>query len=716
MKKILNWLKSSSSDFVLFLIFIVLINIVGQTAYFRWDLTEPKSYSLSKASVNVVKNLEEPLSIRVFFDKNLPSPYNSVAQYVEDFLEEYKSAANKNFSVIYMDVSKQENQDLAQNLGLRQVQIQEVKNNEVGFKQAYMGIVLSYGDTVELIDAISTADGFEYQITSTISKMITATDSLANLAKGEKIKITVYLTDNLKQTRISGIDQIEPVVESAYRELNRQKQGRLDYTVVHPTPAESAELIDRFGLQGLSYRNANGERETGAIGVVIESGDKFRVLPVQVTQSIFGFAVVGLEDIVASINDNIQSLVSKPTQIGYILGHNELPLDEEKYAANFDRLVRGSYELVDLDLLETPIPASMKSIIINGPQFDFAEEELYAIDQFLLRGGNVMVLIDGLNTTGSASYYSGTPQYEVNDINLDRLLNKYGVKRGYDFVFDKNCFSQMNQQYGKLNYYWAPILQKKQMDKNHPITKNLGFVVMLQNSTLDVSEAEANKDLKTTVLARSSAESWTSDKLDQILNPMLIAEPNDSSEMKSETLAVLLEGNFESAFDEAPVPEGQEGLPDSDIIASNHISKSRLPGKLFVASTSYITTYQVLDTTGTSPIAIFLMNTVDYMNGNEDLCTMRSKGLSLNTLEVKSQAAAKIVQYFNEFGLAILVAIAGFIAWRIRARRKIKINKKYNPDDVRFKVKAEKEKAVKEEALTVSENTPENAKEDKNEN
>lgn len=691
MKKFLNWLKGPSSDFILFIVLLVLINIAGQRAYFRLDLTEPKSYSLSKASVNLVKNLDEPLSIRVFFDKNLPAPYNSVAQYIEDLLEEYKRVANKNFSVTFMDITKPENVELASDLGLHQVQIQEVKNNEVGFKQSYMGIAISYGDSIEVIDAISAADGFEYKVTSTISKMINTTDSLANLPKNEKIKITVYLTDTLKNMKISGVDQLEKIVETAYKEVNKQKLDRLDYNVVHPTPSQSAELIERYGIQGLSYKTSNGQRETGALGVVLESGDNFRVLPIEVQQSLFGFAVVGLDTVAESINENIQSLVSKPTEIGYIIGHNELPLTEEKYAANFEKLISGMYKLVELDLSEKTIPANMKSIIINGPQFDFTEEELYQIDQFVMKGGNVMFLIDGMNTMGAAAYYnSGTPQYQKNIINLDRLLNKYGVKRGNNFVMDKHCFVNNNQQYGKLNYHWAPILQKKQLAKNHPITKNLGYVVMLQNSTLDIEDAQANKDINVTVLARSSDESWVMDKEDLILNPMMITDPNDPSRYKSETLAVLLEGTFESAFDEAPIPEGKEDLPESEIIASNHISKSKLPGKIFVTGTSYITTYQVLDTTGGSPIDMFVTNVVDYLNGNEDLCTMRTKGLSLNTLEIKSQAAAKTIQYFNEVGLAVLVALAGFIVWRLRYRRKIRINKKYNPDDVRFMAKSDK--------------------------
>lgn len=709
MKKILNWLKSSSSDFVLFIILIVLVNIIGQNLYFRVDLTEPKSYSLSKASVNIVKNLDEPLSIRVFFDKNLPPQYSSVAQYAEDFLEEYKSAANKNLTVNYMDLSKKENVELAQSFGLRQVQIQEVKNNEVGFKQAFMGIVISYGDSVELIDPISSADGLEYKITSTISKMINTNDTLAALPKGEKIRVTVYLTEALKQLRINGVDQIEKIVENAYREVNKQKQDRLEFNVVHPTSEETDELVTRYSLQSLSFR-ANGRQEKGTVGVVIESGDNFRVLPIEVQQSIFGFAVVGLEDVENTINESIQSLMSKPTQVGYILGHNELPLDEEKYAANFQQLISSMYELVTLDLSTDSIPATMSSIIINGPQFDYTEEELYKVDQFIMRGGNVMFLIDGLNTTGAAAYYSGTPQYQVNEVNLDRLLNKYGVKRGNDFVFDENCYTQANQQYGKLNFYWAPLLQKKQLAKNHPITKNLGYVIMLQNGSLDITEAQANKDFTTTVLARSSDKSWISDRIDIVLNPLMITPPADPSGFKSQPLAVLLEGRFESAFDEAPVPEknddedneeDEKAAPapasdDSEITSSTHIAKSRVPGKIFIASTSYITTYQVLDTSGTSPISMFLMNTVDYMNGNEDLCIMRSKGLSINTLEIKSQSAAKTVQYFNEWGLAVLFALAGLIVLRLRVAKKARINKKYNPDDTRFVTKSGKENTKSE--------------------
>ena len=172
MNRFIKWLKSSSSDFLLFVIFLVLANLVCSRAFFRLDMTSSKSYTLSKGSKEVVKNLEQPLSIRVFFDDNLPAPYSSVSQYVKDILVEYKGAGNKNFSISYMDMSKPENVSLARSIGLNQIQIQEVKNNEVGFKQGYMGLAITYGDSIETLDPITSTDELEFKITSKITKMI----------------------------------------------------------------------------------------------------------------------------------------------------------------------------------------------------------------------------------------------------------------------------------------------------------------------------------------------------------------------------------------------------------------------------------------------------------------------------------------------------------------------------------------------------------------
>lgn len=404
MKKIINWFKSSKSDFALFILFLILINIVSYNAYIRFDLTSAKSYSLSKESKNLVKNLEQPLSVRVFFDDNLPSPYNSVSQYVKDILVEYKGAGNKNFSVSFMDMSKSENIELAQDLGLRQVQLQEVKNNEVGFKQAFMGLAITYGDNIEEINPITSTDGFEFNLTSKMSKMISMADTLAGLKNDEKITLTLYFSDILKSLGIGGAEQTVGYVKDAFNKVNKQNQDRLEIQVVNPLSSSDAEnYAKKYGIQIIQYKDASGNYEKALIGLVLEKGDDFYALPLKIQQSFFSYQVTGLENLEESIVDGLESLLSNVTQIGYITGHEELSRTDENGAKNFNQIISGMYELVDIDLKESEIPLGMNSIIINGPKTDFDENELYKIDQFIMRGGNVLFFVDSMVENQMAS-------------------------------------------------------------------------------------------------------------------------------------------------------------------------------------------------------------------------------------------------------------------------------------------------------------------------
>ena len=450
MKKILAWLKGPKSDFILFIIFLVLLNLAGHKAFVRFDLTAPKSYSLSKASKTVVKNLDTPLSVRVFFSDNLPSTYSSVSQYVKDILVEYKGAANKYFSVSYMDMSKPENEQLARDLGIQQVQIQEVKNNEVGLKQVYMGLAVTYGDSIEIMNPIQSSDGFEYNLTTTMSKMISMADTLAGLGKDEKINLTLYLSESLKWLGISGADEAEQIVRSAFDSVNKQNLGRIDFKVVSPDNVEADAVAAKYGIQTISYSDS-GVQKKAALGLVLEHGDESYALPMEVQRSFFGYAIAGLDDVETTISEGLQSLFSNSKEIGYITGHGEVEHTSADGAANFQSLISGMYELKDIDLNSENIPAGMTSIIINGPQQDFTEEELYKVDQFLLRGGNVILLLDGVVDDGQNQSY-GLGHYVENSVNIERLLNKYGVEIGKNMVMDKNCVTDMNEQYGKLNY------------------------------------------------------------------------------------------------------------------------------------------------------------------------------------------------------------------------------------------------------------------------
>ena len=701
MKKFINYLKSPKSDFFLFVLLLILANLVVSRSYFRIDLTSPKSYSLSKGSEQVVKTLEEPLSVKVFFSDNLNAPYSSVYQYIKDILVEYKSAANDNFSYEFVDLKKPENEKLARTYGLNQIQIQELKNNEVGMKRVWMGIVLLYADRIETLDALTSTDGLEYRITTTISNMVSTTSALSGLS-GD-VKLTLYASKKLADFKIIGFNEMEEEIRKAFNEVNKKNKNRITFASIDPNPAEIPALVEKYGIQSLNWNDPNLGQGTGAVGLVLEYGEKASLFPVKMTHDFFGRNMItGLDDLTAQIEESLKSIVSKSQEIGYITGHGELELNEQSQYGQpsqsvFANLLSDRYTLKEIKLSEEEIPQKYASVIINGPKSSFTDEELYKIDQYVLKGGNLLVFLDPFEEQQANPY--SQPTYTPINTGLEKNLEKFGVSVGKKYVYDLNCFSQSDRQYGKMQFYIAPMMQKNTLDQKSPITKNLGYVIFFQNAPIDISAAKGNSNAKVTVLAKSSKESWTVDS-NISPDPRFISVPSDKSTMASENLAVLVEGKFSSAFAGKPAEKpksDKENEKKSDFaanaISSNeHLSKSVQNSKIIVIGSSILggariplfSDAQLLDAEGKQPVSMFVRNAVDYLNGEEDLCTMRTKGLSLNTLTVKSAAASTFAKYFNEIGLVVIVAVCGLLVLlKIKAKKRA-IRERYNPNDSRI--------------------------------
>ncbi len=701
MKKFINYLKSPKSDFFLFVLLLILANLVVSRSYFRIDLTAPKSYSLSKGSEQVVKTLEEPLSVKVFFSDNLNAPYSSVYQYIKDILVEYKSAANDNFSYEFVDLKKPENEKLARTYGLNQIQIQELKNNEVGMKRVWMGIVLLYADRIETLDALTSTDGLEYRITTTISNMVSTTSALSGLS-GD-VKLTLYASKKLADFKIIGFNEMEEEIRKAFNEVNKKNKNRITFASIDPNPAEIPALVEKYGIQSLNWNDPNLGQGTGAVGLVLEYGEKASLFPVKMTHDFFGRNMItGLDDLTAQIEESLKSIVSKSQEIGYITGHGELELNEQSQYGQpsqsvFANLLSDRYTLKEIKLSEEEIPQKYASVIINGPKSSFTDEELYKIDQYVLKGGNLLVFLDPFEEQQANPY--SQPTYTPINTGLEKNLEKFGVSVGKKYVYDLNCFSQSDRQYGKMQFYIAPMMQKNTLDQKSPITKNLGYVIFFQNAPIDISAAKDNSNAKVTVLAKSSKESWTVDS-NISPDPRFISVPSDKSTMASENLAVLVEGKFSSAFAGKPAEKPKSDKEDekksdsaANAISSNeHLSKSVQNSKIIVIGSSILggariplfSDAQLLDAEGKQPVSMFVRNAVDYLNGEEDLCTMRTKGLSLNTLTVKSAAASTFAKYFNEIGLVVIVAVCGLLVLlKIKAKKRA-IRERYNPNDSRI--------------------------------
>lgn len=711
MKKFLK----KNIDLILFAFLLVLVAWFSGVNFKRFDLTSQGANSISQASKTTVKTLTEKLTVNLFFSDDLPSPYNETAQQVKDIMAEYKSAANSMFDYAFFDMSKKENEKLAADYGLSQVQIREMKANEMGFKNVWMGYAIVYGSQIEAVNGVDRSAGFEYNLTTKIAKLISTSDALAGLNSGEKIKLTFYRSEELKNFRISGIKEIDKVIEDTYQNVNKKASNRIEYKIESPLAEDVESLAEKYGISIVSWNKPDKTAGRGIFGLVLEYGENFKTLPLSIVNSIFGSTVAGYETLEANLNDSIQSLFSKTIEIGYITGHGEMETTNPQNGAELNLVnnLSDMYSLKQIALASDNIPGGMNTIVIAGAKTNFTDEELYKIDQFLMKGGNLMVFADSFDMQQAQNPYGG-PSFVPVYTNLYTILEKYGVKPGNGYVFDEKCYTAMDQRYGRLNLYYAPTVTKENLEGSHALTKNLDFLILPQVGYVDVSEAEKNENVSVTKLIRSSARSWV-EQSDIDINPMSMRVPS-GVEMSGKNLAVLAEGKFNSAFEKNPAEKAEK----TEFTSTSHLSKSVQKGKILVVATTQILSDGLFDKNCGEPIAMFTRNSFDYMNGNVDMCTMRTKSFTYNALKTPETLAGealekfvsenesdpakayqdkvryqkKMVDFYSnlqntlkifcQFGIPVLVVIIGLlIIFAVQANHRRKIHLKFNPDDNR---------------------------------
>ncbi|MBC8204226.1 GldG family protein [bacterium] len=177
-KRVLRY--TTFTTIILLLGILILINLISINIFTRVDLTEGKIFTLSKASKETVRNLEDRLTVKAYFSKDLPAPYSSNARYLKDQLDEYRANSNGRFHYEFVDPgSEEELEKEARDFQIMPVQVQVIESDKIEVKRVFMGLVFLYHDKHETIPIVQTTSGLEYEITSTVKK-ITA-DRIPNI-------------------------------------------------------------------------------------------------------------------------------------------------------------------------------------------------------------------------------------------------------------------------------------------------------------------------------------------------------------------------------------------------------------------------------------------------------------------------------------------------------------------------------------------------------
>jgi ABC-2 type transport system permease protein len=688
-----KWFK-----FIIFLTVVVLINLVAGTLFFRLDLTENKSYSLSGASKSLVMSLEEPLTIRIFLSENLPQPYNNLELQMRDLMEEYSLTGNRNFNYnLYLldqdglaaDEAGRNLRTMAESYNIPAIQIQNVEQDEVKLQTAYMGMVLIQGDVVETIPALASETNLEYKITSMINRISRKTSTM--LSMEDPVKIQLILSPELLGLSEDLADysgDLKKLVDG----LNLENFGKLEFSAIDPSNLESKELI-KTGLNRISLQSGSQENPVTNIayaGILVSYGGDSVSINL-LTKSLFGYSLTAVTDLEKSIGEIVEKLIGVNQSIAYLSDHGTPALSSNPYAqeqvksvGNFNKLLSGDYNIKSVSL--DNIPGDVKTLIINGPTAGFSEWELFQLDQFIMNGGSVAFFLDThseLIPSQQEMMYGRMPTYTPLNTGLEKLISSYGVNLISSYVMDEDCYIQQNRNamgsIEKTPIYFAPQIGMDKINNDVSFMKNIKGLIVLNISPLEIN-LEENSPVKGTVLFSSSDKSWTMSENINLYNPAGIFPPSTETRA-SQKLAALVEGPLNSYFDGRDIPPRPQpaeenknpGVSFSDANVSDELSfiNQSESGKIFVIGSSSILGDNVLDAAGTSPNAMMIQNVLDYLNGREDYAIMRSKGQGFNPLKDVDSRAKAIIKGINIIFLPILIILFGLGMWfRWNGRKK----------------------------------------------
>ncbi len=389
------------------------------------------------------------------------------------------------------------------------------------------------------------------------------------------------------------------------------------------------------------------------------------------------------------INNSVQNLeyafadafaklqMREKKKIAVLKGNGEL---EDVYMADLLGALRDYYNIGAITLDSVPEDpqkvynqlTSFDLLLVAKPTEAFTENEKYILDQFVVNGGRSLWLIDRVAMElDSLLNEEGKGLALPRQLNLDDFFFKFGVRINPDIVSDL-YFTQIvlatgdatDSQYSPVPWYYHPMVFSKD---DHPINKNLEALRFQFASSIDtVGEA-----YRKTILYSSSPLS-RAEGAPRLISLDIIGNPpdKDSFEEGNRPLAVLVEGNFNSAFNNRIKPFRLNGakekggankmlvISDGDL-AKNQLSQGR---PLELGYDKWTNNFY-----GNKE---FLVNSINFLLDDTGLINIRNKKVVIPILDQEKIEEQKTKWQFINIGApVILVLILGWI-FNLYRRRK----------------------------------------------
>ena len=488
----------------------------------------------------------------------------------------------------------------------------------------------------------------------------------------------------------------------------RAYNPNIEYEFINPSESsdnkERTKIYAQLVEKGLSPTDLRVKTKDGTSTQLIFPGAiasfNGREMPVQLLSSqrsatpdeILNNSIQNLE---FSLSDAIRKLVVniKP-KVAFIEGHGELGAKETADATValsdyyvVERVTIGEKlnsltERSQEENVNSKIRNKFEAIIIAKPQKPFSEKDKFIIDQFIMRGGKVLWLIDPVFASMDSLQVEAETMGVSLDLNLGDMFFKYGFKLNNDLVLDLNAMmipvkaGQMGTQ-PKFEYYpwfYFPILTP---NSDNPIVKNLNASKTEFVSSIDFVNSSTEID-KTVLLASSKNARKVSVPAMISLN-FLGQKPDERLYNKQFIpVAALIEGKFESLFANRIPPEIQE---DKLIGFLNGSTETKM---IVIADGDIIKNQFQLSNGNYYPLPLgydqytkqqfgnreLILNVMNYLTDDSGLISIRSREVKLRMLDrSKIDAERTYWQLLNTVIPVLLVIGFGVVQAVLRKRK-----------------------------------------------
>lgn len=670
----------------------------------RVDMTEGGLYSISEPTRAYLAQLKEPLLIRGYFsDKTHPLLAPLVPQ-LRDLLLEYQAVGGSAVRVEFVDpITNPELEDEANTkYGITAQAFQVSDRYQASLVNSYFDVLVRYGDEFavlnfrDLIDIKAASEDNlqvelrnpEYDITRSIKKVLYGFQGSGELfaSISEPVQFTGYISEDaaLPQVLVEFTDDLKGVLD----ELEKSSAGQFRSEFIDPQAGDGAlaqQLEADYGFRPMATSLL--DTETFYYYLTLVSGSTLVQVPLPES--------LDAESAERLIRDSLKRFASGVLKSVAVVAplppppqFPGMPPQGGNRYQQFIQVLGQEFNVEEASLDSGQVSKAADLLMLIEPE-GLSETELFAVDQFLMRGGTVVVNTAPYAASLQPTALNVTPR----NSGLEAWLAHHGISIEPSLILDPQSSAfpiPVTRQVGGFSFqemvlidypYFIDLRNDAGFASDLPITAELPQLTVSWASPIIVDE-EANAARQVVPLLESSADSWLSAETNVL--PKIDSEGRSTftpgTEPASHTLGLLLEGRFESYFKGKRSPlltaaaaaeqaasaegdgadaDGADAEPEPAVTVEAVLERSPSSARLYVIASNDFLADQITQMQGSANgtlytnAAQFMTNIVDYSLEDQSLLSIASGGQFARTLPPLSRAEQSRWEWVN-YGLAIL--------------------------------------------------------------